>query len=258
MGTITRSTKTGGGTNLNAGKVAVVEDVNTDMNTIVTEINGLLDDGNIETATIPGAKSLRFTEISSPSNPGTNDMLLFAKDLTARTRLYTRDSAGLEFPLGALVQEAFTNTEATTAVGTIVDLVTLTTSIPVTDGFMVFASLRRNAGAAFQCRVALKVNTSQVTSVTAAAAGWSSATAEVQQGFVVFIAGRQTTTYLRSISGFMAGAGASGVTNVVVSPSLVTDFPAATITSVIISANSGSASTTMGVQDVYCYRIQML
>lgn len=101
MATIARTAKAGGGTNFNAGQVIDPDEVNTDFNTIVTEINGLLDDGNVETATIPGAKSLRFTEISDPSSPSSNDILLYAKDDSTITRLYTKDAAGNVRAVGA-------------------------------------------------------------------------------------------------------------------------------------------------------------
>lgn len=98
MGTISRSVKPGGGTNINAGQTAVPNDVNTDMNTVYTEMNGLLDDENIETATIPGSKSFRFTGIAAPSSPGSGDVLLFASTTGVLT---TKDSAGTTTALGA-------------------------------------------------------------------------------------------------------------------------------------------------------------
>src|SRR3990167_6272939 len=94
MATIARATKAGGGTGYNTGQTMDPAEVNTDFNTAYTEINGALDDGNIETATIPGAKSLRFTEISDPSSPSSNDLLVYANDLSTVTRLYMKDSAG--------------------------------------------------------------------------------------------------------------------------------------------------------------------
>jgi hypothetical protein len=101
MATIARTAKTGGGTNFNPNQTISSNEANTDLNTIVTEINGALDDANIETATIPGAKSLRFTEISAPSSPSSNDILLYAKDSSGTTRLYTKDASGTERAVGA-------------------------------------------------------------------------------------------------------------------------------------------------------------
>lgn len=102
MGTIARTSKAGGGTNFNSGQTIDPAEVNTDFNTAFTEINGALDDGNVKTATIPGSKSLRFTEISAPANPSANDALLYAVDDNATTRLQYRDSAGTVTWLGSV------------------------------------------------------------------------------------------------------------------------------------------------------------
>lgn len=103
MGTITRSTKAGGSTNIADGQTAVAADVNADVNTVVTEINGELDDANIKTAELPGAKSLRFSEIAAQANPGANDIVLHAIEQSG-TRLTTRDSAGTLTILGTGAQ----------------------------------------------------------------------------------------------------------------------------------------------------------
>jgi hypothetical protein len=50
MGTITRGAKAGGGTDLNSGQTADPAEVNTDFNTIVTEINGNLENVNVKAA----------------------------------------------------------------------------------------------------------------------------------------------------------------------------------------------------------------
>ena len=102
MGTIARGAKAGGGTNENAGQKIISGEVNTDFNTLYTEVNGLLDDANVETATMPGAKSFRFTEVTDPANPGADDILLYARDDSTRTRLIARDSAGNLSVIGGL------------------------------------------------------------------------------------------------------------------------------------------------------------
>ncbi len=48
MGLISKSAKQGGGTDVNDTETAVVDDVNLDMNVIFTEINGEIDDANID------------------------------------------------------------------------------------------------------------------------------------------------------------------------------------------------------------------
>lgn len=100
MGTIARGAKAGGGTNFNAGQTIASNEVNTDLNTLYTEVNGNLDDDNIKTATIPGDKALRFTEISDPASPSSNDLLVYAKDDSGTTRLYTKNASGTVSRLG--------------------------------------------------------------------------------------------------------------------------------------------------------------
>lgn len=120
MATIARGAKAGGGTNFNSGQTIDPAEVNDDLNTLYTEVNANLDDGNIETATIPGAKSLRFTEISTPSTPSSNDLLLYAKDYGGVSSvLYTVDAAGTE---QALNQARFAGTGGKVAlIGGVID-----------------------------------------------------------------------------------------------------------------------------------------
>lgn len=94
MATIARTAKAGGGTNFNAGQTIDPDEVNTDFNTLYTEVNGALDDGNVETGTIPGAKTLRFTEIAVPSSPSSNDLYVYAADDGGLTVLRSKDSSG--------------------------------------------------------------------------------------------------------------------------------------------------------------------
>lgn len=77
MGTVARGAKLGGGTNFNDGQVIDPTEVNTDFNTLYTEINGGLDDANIETATIPGAKSFLFSSIPTPAAPTGSQVKLY-------------------------------------------------------------------------------------------------------------------------------------------------------------------------------------
>jgi hypothetical protein len=97
---IARSSKQGGTTNLQDGQFAVANDVNSDMVTLFSEINGELDDGNVKTAEMPGAKSFRWTEISDPSNPSSNDVLGYASDEGGISVLQTQDSDGKKLALG--------------------------------------------------------------------------------------------------------------------------------------------------------------
>jgi hypothetical protein len=94
MGAIARTTKQGGTTSLQDGQTALANDVNGDMVAIFSEINGELDDANIKTAEMPGAKSFRFTETSAPGSPSANDILLYGFDVGGTTVLATKDSGG--------------------------------------------------------------------------------------------------------------------------------------------------------------------
>jgi hypothetical protein len=101
MGAVTRNTKGGGTTSIQDGQPNIAADVETDIATLFTEANGLLDDANIETATIPGAKSLRFTEIAAPSAPAANDIVAYGVDDGAGVTLVaTKDSSSRIFLLG--------------------------------------------------------------------------------------------------------------------------------------------------------------
>jgi len=102
MGTIARGSKAGGGTNLNSGQTADPAEVNTDFNTVYTEINGELDDANIKTGELPGAKSFRFTEMSAPAAPSSNDILLYAVD-RGITVLQAKESGGAVLPIGVQI-----------------------------------------------------------------------------------------------------------------------------------------------------------
>ncbi|MGH9203774.1 MAG: hypothetical protein ACRD2A_21315, partial [Vicinamibacterales bacterium] len=126
MGTIARGTKAGGGTNYNSGQTISPTEVNDDFNTAYTEINGLLDDANVETATIPGAKSLRFTEITAPASPASNDVLLYGIN-TGTSRLQAKNSAGQTHDLMALLNTDVTLQEV---VNTTVKTTVFTYTVP--------------------------------------------------------------------------------------------------------------------------------
>jgi hypothetical protein len=77
MGTIARVNKAGGGTDFNLGQLISPTEVNSDFNNAYAVINGGIDDANIETATIPGEKSLRFIGIADPGTPAGGSTLQF-------------------------------------------------------------------------------------------------------------------------------------------------------------------------------------
>jgi hypothetical protein len=249
MGTVSRVAKAGGGTNFNSGQTIDPAEVNNDFNTVFNEINGLLDDGNIETATIPGAKSLRFTEISAPANPSANDLLLYSKDNSGRTRLYHRDSAGLEFPLGTVTLEAVDTTEATTTSTTDVVLRSVTVNIPSTDGYIVIAALRKTSGAADFASTYVSTNQSALFAMTS----WASTVNQAETGCLIAIVGpAQFANYLRTGAMLLttgANAGAIGWRP------MQADNVVATITSISIHGLVNNALITMGVRGIYIYRL---
>jgi hypothetical protein len=103
MGQITRVTKRGGGLNFNAGQAILSGEVNDDFNALYAEVNGNLDDSNIETGTLPGSKAFRFTEIAEPPAPASNDIVVYAADDgNDATKLYTKDSTGTVTPVGTV------------------------------------------------------------------------------------------------------------------------------------------------------------
>lgn len=61
MGTVTKSTKPGGGTDINSGQTAVVADVNTDMNTLFTLVNGNIDNDNVKAGAAIVASKVDFS-----------------------------------------------------------------------------------------------------------------------------------------------------------------------------------------------------
>jgi len=244
MGTIARGTKAGGGTNLNTGQANNAAELNTDFNTIVTEINGALDDANVETATIPGAKSLRFTEVSTPSNPSSNDLLVYAKDQGTRTRLVSHDSAGFDTILGSVELDSESSTEVTTTSPTSVDLatLTLTNSLPTGDGLLIVGGARKTTGAATTVSIGLKLNTTQVIANSAIGSGANAA----ESNLFVFFVGPRSTNHLRQVGGlYWAGGMINGTA----------DLPNAAITGITITGQSGNAAVTLGVADVAVYRM---
>jgi hypothetical protein len=247
MGTIARVTKAGGGTNFNSGQTIDPAEVNNDFNAVYTEINGLLDDGNIETATIPGAKSLRFTEIASPSNPSANDLLLFAKDNSGTTRLRTLDSAGLETLIGTWGWEAGNAAEATTTSTSNVIVRALTVSIAATDAFLVLASLRKSAGAAASASIGLDVNGTQIFTSQV----WSGATNQQEIGLVAFLLSASnpgTTSRAGGMFTFLGGGPTT--TNYRGNDTNAASVP----TTINITGLVGSASITLGVSRAVVYR----
>jgi hypothetical protein len=270
VGTIARGAKAGGGTNFNSGQVIDPAEVNTDFNTIVTEVNGLLDDGNIESGTIPGAKTLRFTGIAIPSNPASGDLLVYK--LNSADDLMIHNSSGqkllIPLSLGSSISEIVCGpylsnvdgTERTSNSGGAVDLSTLTVSLPTTHGFVIVGRYRKTAGAAAAAQLGLKLNGTQIF----ANAAMTSATNQAEDGMFcfgadgLFGARPGIANYTHSSSRFVgwAAPSAGGTTVFFSNAVFAAAIPSATITQVIITANSGSGLQTVAVKDVSVYRLE--
>lgn len=245
MGTISRNVKAGGSTNVATGQTIAASDLNTDMNTAFTEINGEIDDSNVKTGELPGAKSLRFTEMSDPAAASSNDILLYASDEGGLTTFSVRDSAS---PIANLPYYVKDLTEATTATGAAADIKTVTVNIPVSTAFRVGWTFRKTTGAASAPTMGLKVNATQVFANTAVC----SATNQAENGsmFSEWISPRSSASYLRPGARLIGlnWIGGSPV-SAAIGPTL--DYPNATITSLVITGSSVSASITLAVADVF-------
>lgn len=258
MGTISRSTKQGGTTSLQDGQLAPAADVETDIAAVFTEFNGEIDDANIKTAEMPGAKSFRFTEISNPSTPAANDVLVYAKAVAGATKPTTvlayRDDAGSVMPMGNFVVLATSLGETTTATGGAVDLVSLTPSpsIPADWWWGVSGLVRKTAGAAAASSLGLKVNGSQIFNNFAV----TSAANQAEFGVfstnweAMFFFGARATNYTQG-AGMVARTAASGASMANYNTlTYAAQLPTADITAVVITGNSGNASITLGVRNV--------
>ena len=140
--------------------------------------------------------------------------------------------------------------EGTTATGADADIVsvTLTNTIAVGTPFIILASLRKTTGAAAASSVGLKLNTTVVKPTTAFTSTGNSA----QQGMVLYVIGSwDGTNYTFPEFGM---AGTDGQAMVFLNTN-GTAIPNATITTVVIRGNSGSAAITMGVKNVYIYSL---
>ena len=249
MGTIARGAKAGGGTNYNTGQAISPTEVNDEQNDVFGVINGGLDDANIETGTIPGAKTLRFTEQTTPTVPASNDLLAYALDVNGRSMLAVLDSGGLERFLGSLHPQAENQTEVTIATATPdTTIQTITVNIPAADGCLVVASLRKTTGAAAAAEVGLAINGTVVLTDGV----WSSAANAAEAGLFVALIWRRLTNYV-------GGGFALVACNAVVTPTLrgfvTASIPNAAITSITIVGNSGNAAITMGVEGAAVYRL---
>ena len=147
--------------------------------------------------------------------------------------------------------EGSNTTEQTTTSTSIVDLVTISgLLIPATQPMRITVASRKSSGAAASGGLGLKLNSTTV--FTAAASsyfpGWTSFNQGEYGMTVIDIAPRRTNYLTAKFSSAIQVIGGSFLTGV--NSGAGAALPIATITSIVITAISGSASVTIGVQDV--------
>jgi hypothetical protein len=257
MGTITRGAKAGGGTNFNTGQDILPGEWNTDLNQLFTEVNGLLDDANIATAKIPGAKTLRFVGISTPGAPAASDVLLYANAAEGggSYRLYTEDSAALVASFFGWAAHAVSYAEATTR-STVANttIKTITTNIPVTDGFLLLCNARYNNSAADSSpKIGLAVNGTVVLTNQTMVVGASAPS----NGLLMVIAWRRTSGYLVPSLVFIPfDATATTETSLAWRFPQTANWPNAAITSISLVGSVGDAADEVGVADAAVFLLQ--
>ena len=137
-------------------------------------------------------------------------------------------------------------TERTTATGAQVNLVTISSlSIAQTSPILVTLSWRKTTGAAVNCSLGLKLNTTEVRPLAAVGVGTNTA----DSGTVMY--------WVNAVTAASQGVGMQLKTSVQGGGNNVNDIstarPAATITDVVIIASSENALVTLAVDEVHVY-----
>lgn len=150
---------------------------------------------------------------------------------------------------GALTREGGNTTEATTTSTSAVDLLTATgLTIAVGEPFFAIASLRKTAGAGAQGIAGVTLNATEVRSGVI----WSSGTDRIEQGYWILQVAARAATHLRGGVLFVG----SGEGLIELASGLATaDIPNVQITDVILRGHVGSASITMGADELHVYSL---
>lgn len=116
---------------------------------------------------------------------------------------------------------------------------------------LIVANLRKTSGAAASPQIGLTVNSTEVIAPASATTWGSGSDTADQNMFVVFI-GPRVTLYTGSLVAMTGGSieGFGGKFH-----ASIANMPTVAITSITIRGNSGSASITMGVDEVYVYTL---
>ena len=187
----------------------------------------------------------------------------WAAEVLTSTLLNThlRDNLNWLHDEGGWVWVGGSTTEQTTATGSSVDLVTISSlSIVVGRPVAVHFNFRKGAGAAAAAGFGLKVN---ATTVYDGASGGTyvavtSATNRAEDGNCSILILPRSTSYLAGVVSarhecYPSTGGAPATSSAVTPTTQTALIPNATITSLIIRANSGSSSITAAVKDVHVF-----
>ena len=178
-----------------------------------------------------------------------------ALNVGANNTVLTADSGeatGLKWGAVNFTLEGSQNTEATTTSTSEVDLVTVSSlTIQLTEVFMVIAAWRRTTGASTTAKFGLKLNSTTVISAAGNPLGHSNNINEAMSGTLLFYVPSRVTNYFGAGMGLSVGN--SGMAPLKGVGFQAANAPNAEITDVIITAISGSASVTLGVDEVRVY-----
>ena len=210
-------------------------------------------DGNITVVgTITNSGALVLPVSASPSQTAdgsvvwdSDDDVLTVGDGAARKTFYP----GIK----SLVWVAGDSTERTTQSATIVDLSTLTVSIPTTSWTLIRGAYRKTTGHASTVYLGLKINATEMLATTGVAVASTNNAAE--SGFFEFTIPPQVTGYLQATTLSAYAGAAAGLSTVQYIGKADTDAPAATITTLIVRGLVGNALNTLAIDEVNVYTI---
>jgi hypothetical protein len=178
-----------------------------------------------------------------------------ALNVGANNTVLTADSGeatGLKWGVVNFTLEGSNNTEVTTTSTSEVDLVTVSSlTIQVTEVFMILAGWRRTTGASCDASFGLKINSTTVIATTDNPLGHSGSVNEAMSGTLFWIVPSRVTNYFGVGMGLSVGN--SGSAPLKGHGFQSADVPNAEITSITITAKSGSSSVTLGVDEVRVY-----
>lgn len=221
---------------------------------LAADITAASEDGRVEIDTMIAGTLTRthyFEGRNIVVDQVTGDLTLAFTDPAANRTLTFPDPLGNEnimYGPGTIVRRGGTTTEATTTSTTAVSLITLSApTMAVGDPMRMMASLRKGAGAAASASIGLMMVGTQVM----AQAAWSSTVDRAESGLAGWDFVYGTTSYERSSFVGIAQGGTPASAH----SAFDTNMTTSANPDVIVRANVGSALITMGVDDVFLYRL---